>query len=124
MPGMVNGWTSPAGKAVNAEVYPSVFRKRHPAVEPFGDEQDASATARWLSDMASSGTLATRVDPPPSLQAQAMASERVDNRGAATRHLVQNSPPFNSFEQHRILNERSFTFTMRHCSPILNKSEK
>lgn len=46
-----DGWQPEVGKAVLAEVYPSLFRRRYPRDDRNADEQDAYATARWLADM-------------------------------------------------------------------------
>jgi hypothetical protein len=59
-----DGWAPPSGKAVIAEVYPSIFRNRFPREGRTGDEQDAYATARWMSEMAERGALAGYFDPP------------------------------------------------------------
>jgi hypothetical protein len=59
-----DGWTPAAGKSVIAEVYPSMFRNRYPRGERSVDQQDACATARWLSTMAARGALARCFDPP------------------------------------------------------------
>ena len=46
-----DGWDVPPGKHVLAEVYPSIFRNRYPREGRTVDQQDAFATARWLSDV-------------------------------------------------------------------------
>jgi len=59
-----DGWTPPDGKAVIAEVYPSIFRNRYPRADRSVDEQDAFATARWMADMAARGALDGYFEPP------------------------------------------------------------
>lgn len=46
-----DGWIPAEGRAVIAEVYPSIFRRRYPRQERTADEHDAYATACWLSEM-------------------------------------------------------------------------
>lgn len=46
-----DGWVVPLGKSVVAETYPSLFRKRYPAQERSGDQQDAYSVSHWLLDM-------------------------------------------------------------------------
>jgi hypothetical protein len=69
-----DGWQPPAGKAVIAEVYPSIFRNRYPREGRLGDEQDAYATARWMADMASRGVLAGYFAPPLAPAERAVAA--------------------------------------------------
>ncbi len=59
-----DGWQPQAGRTVLAEVYPSLFRNRYPREGRSVDEQDAYATARWLSDVVARGLLARYLEPP------------------------------------------------------------
>lgn len=59
-----DGWQSAEGKAVIAEVYPSIFRNRYPKERRTPDEHDAYAVARWLSEAAARGVLEPYFDPP------------------------------------------------------------
>lgn len=68
-----DGWAPPPGKAIIAEVYPSIFRKRYPREGRSGDEQDAYATARWMADMAARNALGDCFDPPLSPAERAIA---------------------------------------------------
>ncbi len=52
-----DGWVPAAGKAVIAEVYPSIFRNRYERAGRASDEQDAYAVARWLSEAGARGLL-------------------------------------------------------------------
>lgn len=65
-----DGWAPPPGKAVIAEVYPSIFRNRYPREDRTNDEHDAYATARWMADMAARDALIAYFAPP------LMAAER------------------------------------------------
>ncbi|MDL1861834.1 hypothetical protein FBR04_12525 [Betaproteobacteria bacterium PRO7] len=69
-----DGWTPPPGKAVIAEVYPSIFRNRYPREGRSADEQDAYTTARWMADMSARGVLDAYFAPPLTLAERAMAS--------------------------------------------------
>lgn len=69
-----DGWLPARGKAVIAEVYPSIFRNRYPREGRSGDEQDAYATARWMADMAARGELAAYFDPPLAPAERAVAA--------------------------------------------------
>jgi hypothetical protein len=69
-----DGWMPPVGKAVIAEVYPSIFRNRYPRGSRTPDEQDAYATARWMSEMAARDALAACFTPPLTLDEQTVAS--------------------------------------------------
>jgi hypothetical protein len=69
-----DGWAPPAGKAVIAEVYPSIFRNRYAREGRSGDEQDAYATARWMSEMSARGALAGCFDPPLAPAERAVAA--------------------------------------------------
>ncbi|MCC6245169.1 MAG: hypothetical protein IT353_20155 [Gemmatimonadaceae bacterium] len=68
-----DGWAPPVGKAVIAEVYPSIFRNRYPRADRSGDEQDAFATARWMADMAERGALDGYFAPPLNAAERAIA---------------------------------------------------
>lgn len=59
-----DGWQPPEGKAVIAEVYPSIFRNRYPREERTPDEHDAYSVARWLAESAARGVLDRYFDPP------------------------------------------------------------
>lgn len=59
-----DGWEPVPGKAVIAEVYPSIFRKRFDPQGRSADEQDAYATARWLSEMDACAILPRYFSPP------------------------------------------------------------
>ena len=59
-----DGWKVPDGKSMIAEVYPSIFRNRYPRDERTGDQQDAYAIARWLSEVDEQGFLGRYFDPP------------------------------------------------------------
>ena len=68
-----DGWTPSAGKAVIAEVYPSIFRNRYPREGRTADEQDAYAVARWLAETAARGALARYFEPPLTLPERIVA---------------------------------------------------
>ena len=55
------------GRAVIAEIYPSLFRRRYPRAGRSPDQQDAYAVATWLQDMDARGTLAEYFNPPLTL---------------------------------------------------------
>lgn len=55
------------GKSVIAEVYPSLFRRRHPTEGRTADEHDAWSIAAWLQEADSRGTLDAYFSPPLSL---------------------------------------------------------
>lgn len=59
-----DGWDVPEDKSVIAEVYPSLFRNRYPRADRTVDQQDAYATARWLSEMDRRGALSRYFAPP------------------------------------------------------------
>lgn len=59
-----DGWSPAPGKAVIAEVYPSIFRRRYERDDRTADEQDAYAVARWLSESAARGLLKRYFEPP------------------------------------------------------------
>ena len=69
-----DGWTLPADKAVIAEVYPSIFRRRYAGDRRSADEQDAYATTMWMADMAARGELAGYFRPPLKPAEAAVAS--------------------------------------------------
>jgi hypothetical protein len=68
-----DGWTVPEGKAVIAEVYPSIFRNRYARERRSADEHDAYAVARWLSECAARGVLGRYLDPPLTVHERAAA---------------------------------------------------
>ncbi len=59
-----DGWKIPKGRSVVAEAYPSIFRNRYDKGDRTADQQDAFATARWLTEMDHRGFLARYFDPP------------------------------------------------------------
>jgi hypothetical protein len=59
-----DGWQPQAGRTVLAEVYPSLLRNRYPREGRSVDEQDAYATARWLSELAARDLLGRYLAPP------------------------------------------------------------
>jgi hypothetical protein len=59
-----DGWQPSPGKAVIAEVYPSIFRKRFPPQGRTADEQDAYAVARWMAEMDARQALERYFEPP------------------------------------------------------------
>jgi hypothetical protein len=59
-----DGWTPRAGKSLVVEVYPSILRNRYAREDRNGDEQDAYAVARWLSELVERGDLDRYLDPP------------------------------------------------------------
>lgn len=69
-----DGWTPAQGKAVIAEVYPSIFRNRYPREKRTADQQDANAVARWLSESAARGVLGRYFDPPLTVHERALAA--------------------------------------------------
>ena len=69
-----DGWTPAEGKAVIAEVYPSIFRRRFPPEKRTADEHDAYAVARWLAESAARGVLGRYFDPPLTVHERAVAS--------------------------------------------------
>lgn len=71
-----DGWTPAPEKSVIAEVYPSIFRRRCPQQDRSGDEQDAYATARWLSGMDERGALPRYFAPPPLTKEEQAMVER------------------------------------------------
>ena len=69
-----DGWTPAEGKAVIAEVYPSVFRNRYPREKRTADEHDAYAVSRWLAESAARGVLGRYFDPPLTVHERALAA--------------------------------------------------
>lgn len=69
-----DGWVPEEGKAVIAEVYPSVFRNRYPREKRTVDEHDAYAVARWLAESAARGVLERYFDPPLTAHERALAA--------------------------------------------------
>lgn len=59
-----DGWAIPQGTSVLAETYPSIFRNRYPKCTRTADQQDAYATARWLTEADQRGLLTRYFDPP------------------------------------------------------------
>lgn len=59
-----DGWAPAEGKAVIAEVYPSIFRKRYERAGRSADEQDAYSVASWLLERSAGGLLAHYFNPP------------------------------------------------------------
>lgn len=59
-----DGFDVPHGMSVITEVYPSLFRRRYSMVDRTVDEQDAFATAKWLSEMDQYGNLKRYFSPP------------------------------------------------------------
>ena len=51
-------------------MYPSIFRGRYPRGGRTADEQDAYATACWMTDMAERGTLSAYLAAPPLSEAE------------------------------------------------------
>lgn len=70
-----DGWQPPAGRAVIAEVYPSIFRNRYTRGSRSADEHDAYAVARWLSESAARGVFDGYFNPPLT-----MAERRIAER--------------------------------------------
>lgn len=68
-----DGWQPPSGKAVIAEVYPSIFRSRFEKEGRMPDEHDAYATARWLSESAARGALDRYFSPPLTIEERQVA---------------------------------------------------
>ena len=69
-----DGWTPGEGKAVIAEVYPSIFRKRYLPEKRTSDEHDAYCVARWLAESEARGILARYFDPPLTVHERALAA--------------------------------------------------
>jgi hypothetical protein len=71
-----DGWMPAEGKAVIAEVYPSIFRNRYPREKRTADEHDAYAVARWLAESAARGVLGRYFDPPLTVHERALAARK------------------------------------------------
>lgn len=69
-----DGWSIPPGKAVLAEVYPSLVRNRYPRSNRTAHQQDAYAVARWLSESARRGILDRYFQPPLTENERAQAA--------------------------------------------------
>jgi len=69
-----DGWQPPDGKAVIAEVYPSIFRHRYDREGRTADEHDAYSVARWLSESAARGILDHYFAPPLTVHERAIAA--------------------------------------------------
>lgn len=52
-----DGWSPPCGRSVIAEVYPSLWRHRHPLTDATGDQQDAFAVSAWMREQDGRGAL-------------------------------------------------------------------
>lgn len=68
-----DGWVPVEGKAVIAEVYPSIFRRRYAGEARLADEHDAYSISAWMLERHASGVLTTYFSPPltPAQQEQA-----------------------------------------------------
>lgn len=62
-----DGFEVPEGKSVIAEVYPSLFRRRHPIEGRTADEHDAWSVAVWLQDADRREILDSYFSPPLTL---------------------------------------------------------
>jgi hypothetical protein len=69
-----DGWQPSEGKAVIAEVYPSIFRNRYEKNGRTGDQQDACAVARWLAESAARGVLDRYWNPPLTIEERRTAA--------------------------------------------------
>lgn len=69
-----DGWQPAPGKAVIAEVYPSIFRHRFLRQERTADEQDAYVVARWMAEMDARGVLPRYFEPPLTANETAIAA--------------------------------------------------
>lgn len=69
-----DGWMPAEGKALIAEVYPSVFRNRYPREKRTADEHDAYAVSRWLTESAARGVLGRYFDPSLTVHERALAA--------------------------------------------------
>lgn len=69
-----DGWAIPPGKAVLAEVYPSLFRHRYDREGRTADQQDAYVTARWMQEMQARGALPAYLLPPLTLAERSVAA--------------------------------------------------
>ncbi len=70
-----DGWSPAPDKAVIAEVYPSILRKRYAAENRTPDEHDAYSVARWLAESEARGILEHYLNPPLTLQERAVAGK-------------------------------------------------
>jgi len=68
-----DGWSPPAGKAVIAEVYPSIFRNRYDKQGRTADTHDAYAVARWLAESDARGSLGRYFNPPLTVEERRVA---------------------------------------------------
>ena len=68
-----DGWEVPEGKSVIAESYPAIFKNRYPRDERTGDQQDAYALARWLSESDAERILSRYFEPPLSVRERRVA---------------------------------------------------
>jgi len=68
-----DGWMPEEGKAVIAEVYPSIFRNRYDKDGRSADERDACAVARWLAESSARGILGRYFEPPLTLPERGIA---------------------------------------------------
>ncbi|MDP2238714.1 MAG: hypothetical protein Q8K18_00955 [Burkholderiales bacterium] len=68
-----DGWQPPEGRAVIAEIYPSIFRNRYPKQGRTPDEHDAYAVARWLAESAARGSLDRYFNPPLTIEERRIA---------------------------------------------------
>jgi hypothetical protein len=68
-----DGWQPPEGKAVIAEVYPSIFRNRYPKEGRTTDEHDAYAVARWLAEITGREALKSYFNPPLTVEERQLA---------------------------------------------------
>ena len=68
-----DGWVPKAGVHVIAEVYPSLWRGRHPAAGQTPDQQDAYTTSRWLQESDLAGKLAQFFQPSLTADERAVA---------------------------------------------------
>lgn len=68
-----DGFETPDGKSVVAEVYPSLFRRRYPKDGRSPDEHDAWAVGAWLQEADRRGTLPRYFAPPLTLQERKQA---------------------------------------------------
>lgn len=59
-----DGWKSPVGRSMIAEVYPSLWSRSFPREERTGHQQDAYSAAAWMRRSDLDGTLSRFLDPP------------------------------------------------------------
>ncbi|MFO7903479.1 MAG: hypothetical protein ACQESR_00060 [Planctomycetota bacterium] len=60
----LDGWQVPRRRSVIVEVYPPILRRRYPTEGRTGDQHDAYAISRWLSEMDRGLVLDRYFDPP------------------------------------------------------------